>query len=81
MPDRAAARRKTDAQMRAMDQPVMRSDTSSLSADRRPKTSRMAVRKAQGMVKMSENGMISAMNSTMNPSGSWVSPSSSSSFL
>ena len=77
----SSASTKIGAQMRFMDMPVMRSETSSLSAERRPNTSRIAVRKAQGMVKMSENGMTSVTNSKITDSGSSVFPSSSSSFL
>ena len=81
MPLSAMARTNTGAQMRGMDMPVMRRETSSLSAESRPNTSRIPVRKAQGIVKMSEKGMTSITNSAITDVGSSVLPSNWSSFL
>ena len=47
----------TGTQIRGMERPVMRSAVISLSAESLPKTSRMPVSNAHGMVKMSEYGM------------------------
>ena len=49
-------------QMRVMLTPFERNAISSLSADSRPNTSRIAVNNPHGIVKMSENGSTYAMN-------------------
>ena len=51
-------------QKRVMLTPLLRSAINSLSAESRPKTSRMAVSNPHGMVKMSEKGKTYAMKVT-----------------
>ena len=58
----SAAMKNTGRQIRHILIPAMRRETSSLSAERRPKTSKTEVRKPQGIVKINENGKMYAMN-------------------
>ena len=57
----------TGAQIRHMLRPAIRIETNSLSAERRPKVRRIAVRKENGIARLREIGMTSEMNFRTKP--------------